>query len=137
MSIELKLLGKTSRVLRAWVCSITLCLGVSACISPDLEPPRGTPGSSLPATPTTPQQNGAEPSKGLSVAGAGGSAAAANPGATAPATATPPSAAAGRGATTPTGTVTPQTPGGTMPMGGAAGAAAEASDDADADAGVP
>jgi hypothetical protein len=140
VSIELKLLGKTSRVLRAWVSSIALCLGASACISPDLEPPRGAPGSSLPATPT---MNGAVPSKGIAVAGAGGSAAAANPGATAPTTpttpttTTPPSAAAGRGATTPTGTGNPQTPGGALPMGGAAGAASEASDDGDADAGVP
>jgi hypothetical protein len=135
VSIELKLQGKMSRVLRTWACSIALCLGVSACISPDLEPPRGSPGSSLPA-PTTPLQTGAEPAKGASVAGAGGSLAAANPGPAMPTTTTPPSAAAGRGATTPTGTANPQTPG-TPAMGGAAGAASEASDDGDADAGVP
>lgn len=131
MSIELKLLGKTSRVLRAWACCITLCLGVSACISPDLEPPRGSPGSSLPATPNTPQ-NGAKPSDGLVVGGTGGSAAAASPGMTTPPTTmVPAGAAAGRGATAPT-TGSPQTP----PGGGMAGAASEASD-GDADAGVP
>gem|GEM_PF-4870376 len=138
MSIELKLLGKTSRVLRAWVCSITLCLGVSACISPDLEPPRGS-GTTLPAAPNAPQQNGAKPSDGLIVGGTGGSAATAGPGntgtTTPPKTMTPPAAAAGRGATTPGG-ANPQTPGMTTPTAGAAGAASEANDN-DADAGVP
>lgn len=137
MTIERKLLGKTSRVLRAWACSITLCLGVSACISPDLEPPRGSPDTSLPATPNTPQDP-AQPANGVTV-GAGGSAANPGPGTTGatepPTTTMPPTAAAGHGANTTPG-ANPQTPG-KSPTDGAAGAASEAGDGGDADAGTP
>lgn len=152
MSIERKFLQQTARMLGVFACAAALCL--SACISPDLEPP-GAAGTGIPARPGGPaaaamdsagKPAGTVTSQPSTTANPNGDASITIPPTMmmAPGATTPAVGAAGAGAAPNSGGAAPQQPSGAMSpptntagTAGAAGSSSESTKDADAGVDTP